>query len=220
MTNRRAFTLIELLVVITIIGILIGLLIPAIGATREAARRTKCASNIRQVGIAMQQFCDVHRGEFPETSHTNLDRSWIFTLAPFMQSVDAIRICPDDKKADERLKAKMSSYVMNGYLATPGIPGAILNFNKLKAKSKTMTVFEIADAAPVDPSADHVHSYDWFTNSELKAGRTWDDINYDITTSRHGDAAHYLFADCHVELIQALVVSGWVDTKFNFPKPQ
>jgi prepilin-type processing-associated H-X9-DG protein/prepilin-type N-terminal cleavage/methylation domain-containing protein len=220
MPDRRAFTLVELLVVIAIIGVLIALLLPAVQAAREAARRANCASNMRQIGLAMNQFCDVHGGEFPETSHTNLSRSWIFTLAPFLESCDQIRICPTDPKAVERRVGLMSSYVMNGYLATPGIPGAIRNFRRLNAKSKTIEAFEIADAAPVDPSADHVHSYDWFTNSELKSGRTWADINYDITTTRHGDAANYLYADGHVELIPAQTIHDWIGIPFNFPKPQ
>lgn len=87
-TARTAFTLIELLVVIAIIAILIALLVPAVQKVREAASRTQCLNNLKQIGLAIHNYYDVIK-YFPPayTSPANWDPGWGWgaTLLPYIE---------------------------------------------------------------------------------------------------------------------------------------
>jgi prepilin-type N-terminal cleavage/methylation domain-containing protein len=82
----RGFALIELLVVITLISILVGLLLPAVQQTRESARKMKCQSNLRQMGIALQNFHSTHN-RFPagKLGFNSVDHSWCTFLLPYIE---------------------------------------------------------------------------------------------------------------------------------------
>ncbi|MDR2642493.1 MAG: DUF1559 domain-containing protein, partial [Planctomycetaceae bacterium] len=83
----NGFTLVELLVVIAIIGVLIALLLPAVQATREAARRTQCSNKLRQIGIALHNFHDTYN-KIPGhgTGYEN-NRTAFVVMLPFIEEI-------------------------------------------------------------------------------------------------------------------------------------
>ncbi len=81
---RSGFTLVELLVVIAIIGILIAMLLPAIQAARESARRANCASNLRQLAIAVNTYAERNGEQLPPNQYN--EHSWIALMWPVMDS--------------------------------------------------------------------------------------------------------------------------------------
>src|SRR5262245_1977754 len=106
---RRGFTLVELLVVIAIIGILIALLLPAVQAARESARRTQCNNNLKQIGLAVHNYYSA-RKSFPTSGGDPANyissfptdarftrASWIFQILPYMEETALTRVQPSSQ---------------------------------------------------------------------------------------------------------------------------
>jgi prepilin-type N-terminal cleavage/methylation domain-containing protein len=115
-SSRRGFTLVELLVVVMIITILIGLLLPAVNAARESARRAHCKNNLKQLGLAMLQHVDRH-GRFPtggwgphwvgepeRGSRSDQPGGWAFNILGFIEQ-DTLREAGLDLANDARTDA-------------------------------------------------------------------------------------------------------------------
>lgn len=106
--NPQAFTLVELLVVIAVIGILIALLLPAVQAARESARRTQCLNNLKQIGVAFHNHHDVFKRLPYAGDNGTADccapdpgqidgYSWTYHILPFLEQLDLHRLGEIDR---------------------------------------------------------------------------------------------------------------------------
>jgi prepilin-type N-terminal cleavage/methylation domain-containing protein len=82
--KRNGFTLVELLVVIAIIGVLVALLLPAVQAARESARRSRCINNLKQIGLAVHNYENTHR-TFPIGAYDCCYGTWLLSILPYIE---------------------------------------------------------------------------------------------------------------------------------------
>ena len=113
---NRGFTLVELLVVIAIIGILVALFLPAVQAAREAARRAQCMNNLKQIGIALQNYHSAHKS-FPMGAAFQEGTMWSGFILPYMEETGACR--PADDRPQNR--ALLLSYRSELHYARPSV---------------------------------------------------------------------------------------------------
>lgn len=125
--SRSAFTLVELLVVIAIIGILVALLLPAIQAAREAARRSQCQNNLKQIGLGFMNHESTHKffpsggwgfdwvGDADRGAGKSQPGGWIYSILPFIEEQQIFDIgsgIPADSPANLKKKREANSQVL------------------------------------------------------------------------------------------------------------
>jgi len=137
--RRNAFTLIELLVVIAIIGILAAMLFPVFATAREKARQLVCASNVRQLGLAMSMYASDYDAQYPAQDHLFIDpccpfwldvaygvpdwfsspyANWAQAIYPYVRSIEIYQ-CKSNRgwTQNSNPASPATSYVLNGFAA-------------------------------------------------------------------------------------------------------
>lgn len=208
---RNGFTLVELLVVIGLVVALSSLVIVAVKKGIAMSKMATCASNLRNIGIAMQQFANDNQGFYPDTTHTKpAEEAWITQLEEYLGENSDVFICPADLRAKERRSNRASSYILNNLVFaaeidamsdTPQIP--YNRPDRLPEPSQTILVFPVSDSRSPYRGEDHTHSEMW---------SSWGSVTRDIAPDIHKrqssansskGSANYLYADGHVESFTA-----------------
>ena len=192
MILRRAFTLIELLVVIAIIAILASLLLPALSKAKAKAHATKCASNLRQVGLAAGMYVDDNNDTIPQSAHQG--RSWVGTLSLYLSGTNLYRCAQDPNKTN---RSSIASYAINDFLTRHPQGASHLDCSKLSNVPKPTETLYMTECADKFDGGDHFHFA-----SASSGGYDTNGFPQQVAVQRHNGAASYLFLDWHVESLK------------------
>jgi prepilin-type N-terminal cleavage/methylation domain-containing protein/prepilin-type processing-associated H-X9-DG protein len=204
--RHDGFTLIELLVVIAIIGILAGIAMPIYSSVQESGRSTRCASNLRQIGAALDLYCNDNNNNFPpiaKTTTTNWDSYYINPYLP-ERTVGGARqstlfICPDAKYSGDTNTDLSRTYTTTDVMAGAVSPYTNTSISRMHVTSfaKTIVLFDATQSGTNRYSLVNVNWGEMQSAPEMKPNAT----TSAYIDFRHNNAFHGLFLDGHVESI-------------------
>ncbi|MCA9259426.1 MAG: DUF1559 domain-containing protein [Planctomycetales bacterium] len=184
--SRHAFTLVELLVVIAIIGVLVALFLPAIQAAREAARRTQCLNNLKQIGVAMHNF-EGSRKTLPYGSGWGSDDEdkkglWTTELMPYMELGNTVAGIDFDYYMDARHNAAFIKTLVLPAFVCPSDERAanpILDFRKTEGNHNPPTAQGLWYPASMGPT---IPDRCEFTPESIRSGEVCMGCNFGTST--------------------------------------
>jgi len=207
------------LVVLAIVAVLMTFILPLLGSAKVAANRTKCLSNQRQIGLALTSYANEHDGILPPSMHSTRswrkEESWVFQIAPYLDNVDEVRVCPSDPPDRQKiiLERNATSYVLNDLVVDNAQYRSIY---AVPRPSKTLLLGVLSENRTPHTQWDHIHGGQW---------TSWTAAVNDVEVDRHraGErsddrlkgSSNYLYMDGSVKNIPARELKALIDEGIN-----